>query len=108
LQSNPAWLLHIKNADYRACYKEETMKTVEQAWKEYGVDDDRPPSDHYVNGWLDAIDAHATKIPVPLTDEQILKALSCVTHETSTRLPSGWLRFVRAIEAVHGITGAKP
>ena len=32
------------------------MKTVEQAWKERGVDDDMPPPDEYINGWLDAID----------------------------------------------------
>ena len=42
----------------------------------------------------------------PLTDEQILSALSTITHEPAKRLPIGWLRFVRAIEALHGIKGA--
>jgi hypothetical protein len=38
------------------------MKTVNQVWKERGVDDDRPPPDEYINGWLDASEAYKAEI----------------------------------------------
>lgn len=34
-----------------------------------------------------------------LSDEQIQKALASITHEASVRVPMGWRRFARAIEA---------
>lgn len=34
-----------------------------------------------------------------LTDEQIIAALGTITHEVPNRLPPGWLKFARAIEA---------
>lgn len=37
------------------------MKTLEQAWRDHGVDDDRQPHDFFVAGWFAAMDEK----PVP-------------------------------------------
>jgi len=54
-----------------------------------------------------ALAAPAPQAPVALTDEQILAALRSTTNEPPVRLPPGWVRFARAIEAAHGITQTK-
>jgi hypothetical protein len=36
--------------------KKHLMKTIEQAWKELGVDDDMRPSDDFINGWAASMD----------------------------------------------------
>ena len=40
----------------------------------------------------------------PLSDGALLGCLASVTHELPARLPLGWVKFARAIEAAHGIT----
>ncbi len=93
------------------------MKTVEQAWKERGVDDDMPPPDEYVNGWMDAIDAHEVTKQVPLTWLQFCKAMKDgfgaeEWDETLENAPehdrAELTRVLRMIEAAHGIKRAKP
>lgn len=53
-----------------------------------------------------AIKEREASILVPLTDGDIAASLASITHEAPVRLPPGWKKFARAIEAAHGITAA--
>ena len=53
--------------------------------------------------WIRKKDTPTAAQPaIPLTDDQLLSALKSVDHETQ-RLPIGFRKFARAIEAAHGI-----
>lgn len=43
----------------------------------------------------------------PLREIDILQALQSITNEAPQRLPAGWIKFTRAIEAAHGIKGGQ-
>jgi hypothetical protein len=88
------------------------MKTVNQAWKERGVDDDRPPPDEYINGCRDAIEAYEAEKQVPLHPVVLFDWLAARYRaaggkEGITDLSAFCEEVMRWTETKHGITGAK-
>lgn len=63
----------------------------------------RPTTKEYRVGIVRAILALRPQA-VPMTDEQMLACLAVATHEVPARIPPGWKKVMRAVEAHHGIT----
>ena len=42
--------------------------------------------------------------PVAMTEEDMLACMAAATHEVPARIPQGWRKVMRAVEAHHGIT----